>query len=213
MRLAGESVILYWNLFKNNHTYCWVVTKSYIPLRLSRYALPLIVSRKWRYSNVRQEIPSTVKVGLHTIVKCCHFWRQKLHFLLHCMQYFVTMFQRERPNAVSCDLLSRELQVGRRERLQDYLHVHSTVWAMYKKLGNYVAKKNRKCFCWVRKWIDWCPEFGAYASLLSDLAIEDLGQYKAFLRMTPWDLEDLLAKIGPVISRQETILTTHPCQR
>ena len=39
---------------------------------------------------------------------------------------------------------------------------------------------------------------------MNELAVEDLGQYKNFLRMFPEDLEDLLGKIGPVISRQET---------
>ncbi len=68
----------------------------------------------------------------------------------------------------------------------------------------YAAKKKRRRSCWVRKWIARRPKFGAYGSLLSELAIEDPGQYKTFLRMAPGDLEDLLAKIGPVISRQET---------
>ena len=68
----------------------------------------------------------------------------------------------------------------------------------------YAAKKKWKRSCWVRKWIAQRPKFGAYASLLNELAVEDPGQYKNFLRMVPEDLEDLPAKIGPVISRQET---------
>ena len=42
--------------------------------------------------------------------------------------------------------------------------------------------------------------------MLNELAVEDPGQYKNFLRMVPEDLEDLLAKIGPVISRQTSCI-------
>lgn len=68
------------------------------------------------------------------------------------------------------------------------------------------AKKKRRRSCWVRKWIARRPKFGAYASLLTELVIEDPGQYKKFLRMTPALLEELLTKVGPVISKKETKL-------
>lgn len=68
------------------------------------------------------------------------------------------------------------------------------------------CKKKRRRSCWVRKWIARRPQFGSYASILTELVVEDPGQYKNFLRMTPALLEEFLTKVGPVISKKETKL-------
>jgi len=66
------------------------------------------------------------------------------------------------------------------------------------------AKKNRKDSCWVRRWVARRPKFGAYASLFTELAIEDPSQYNIYLRMTRSLLKELLSKIGPIISKKST---------
>ena len=44
------------------------------------------------------------------------------------------------------------------------------------------AKENRKDSYWVWRWVARRPKFGAYASLFTELAIEDPSQYKIYLR-------------------------------
>ena len=54
---------------------------------------------------------------------------------------------------------------------------------------------------WVRKWIG-----RRYAKLLQELISEDTFSYKNFLRMSPEDYNYLLAKVTPIIKKQETHL-------
>ncbi|CAH2012022.1 unnamed protein product [Acanthoscelides obtectus] len=69
-----------------------------------------------------------------------------------------------------------------------------------------VNKKKRK----QRRW--WCTNLFKKHSgtgILMDLKSQEIsGQYKNFTRMTPTDFENLLQRIGPHISKQETYFRT-----
>ncbi|XP_036327841.1 protein ANTAGONIST OF LIKE HETEROCHROMATIN PROTEIN 1-like isoform X1 [Rhagoletis pomonella] len=66
--------------------------------------------------------------------------------------------------------------------------------------------KVKKRKMWVRKWIRRRAELGASDNLYRELASEDVNYFKQCLRMNPAQFEDLLAKVAPLIEKQDTIM-------
>ena len=61
----------------------------------------------------------------------------------------------------------------------------------------------RKTF-WIRPWLQRRIELGHYSRLLQELRLEDEASFRNFLRMDPRMFHELLQRIEPRISRQDT---------
>ena len=64
----------------------------------------------------------------------------------------------------------------------------------------------RKHRFWVRKWLQNREKLGAYHQLLQELRSLDTSSYRNFLRMDSTSFEELLRKVGPKISLQNTVM-------
>ena len=67
-----------------------------------------------------------------------------------------------------------------------------------------VFKRMRRKRFWVRPWLLRRPQMGQYERLMNELLIEDGTHYKNFVRMQPAMFQELLAKVGPRITKQDT---------
>lgn len=78
---------------------------------------------------------------------------------------------------------------------------------LYGVLQDYLdKKKKKKRSIWVRKWLTRRCELGASATLLTELAEEDVTSYKNHLRMSVAKFEELLRLVEPIIQKHETVL-------
>lgn len=57
---------------------------------------------------------------------------------------------------------------------------------------------------WVRPWISRRPEMGIYNNLLRELRAEDPASFINYLRMPPEMFDELLARLGPRLTKKET---------
>nr|XP_054761139.1 uncharacterized protein LOC129267454 [Lytechinus pictus] len=57
---------------------------------------------------------------------------------------------------------------------------------------------------WVRPWIGRRRQFGLYDQLLVELRNEDQAAFKNFMRMPPEMFDELLTRVGPSITKQNT---------
>jgi len=57
---------------------------------------------------------------------------------------------------------------------------------------------------WVRPWIGRRKELGMYDQLMVELRNEDHASFNNFLRMSPAMFDELLARVGPRITKQHT---------
>lgn len=58
---------------------------------------------------------------------------------------------------------------------------------------------------WVRPWIGRRQQFGMYDQLMVELRNEDHASFVNFMRMSPAMFDELLARVGPRLSKQNTI--------
>ena len=65
-------------------------------------------------------------------------------------------------------------------------------------------RKRRRREVWVRPWIGRRRQFGLYDQLLVELRQEDQKSFKNFMRMPPDMFDELLARVGPRITKQTT---------
>ena len=66
--------------------------------------------------------------------------------------------------------------------------------------------KRRKRRLWVREWIRNRPQLGAYHQLVQELRLSDPQSFHNFLRMDLSTFELLLSKVGPLITRKDTVM-------
>ena len=64
-------------------------------------------------------------------------------------------------------------------------------------------RRGRRRF-WVRPWIGRRRQFGLYDQLLMELRNEDQASFKNFMRMPPEMFDELLTRVGPGITKQNT---------
>ena len=64
-------------------------------------------------------------------------------------------------------------------------------------------RRGRRRF-WVRPWIGRRRQFGLYDQLLVQLRNEDQASFKNFMRMPPEMFDELLTRVGPGITKQNT---------
>ena len=57
---------------------------------------------------------------------------------------------------------------------------------------------------WVKPWIGRRRQFGLYDQLMVELRNEDQRSFKNFLRMSPEMFDELLDRVGPRITKQDT---------
>ena len=57
---------------------------------------------------------------------------------------------------------------------------------------------------WVKEWINRRKKYGAYHSLMKELTQEDISSYKNYVRMHVSTFEELLQKVAPIMTRQDT---------
>lgn len=57
---------------------------------------------------------------------------------------------------------------------------------------------------WTRQWIARRPQFGMYDQLLVELRNEDQASFINFMRMPPEMFDELVARVGPRITKQNT---------
>ena len=65
-------------------------------------------------------------------------------------------------------------------------------------------RNQRRRRSWVREWIGRRRKFGIYDQLMVELRNEDQASFTNFLRMPPDMFDELLARVGPRISRKHT---------
>ena len=65
-------------------------------------------------------------------------------------------------------------------------------------------RRNRKV--WIRDWIKDRPKKGVYHQLVQELRLSDINSYRNFLRMDAATFDELLSKVGPLITYQDTIM-------
>ena len=65
-------------------------------------------------------------------------------------------------------------------------------------------RRRRRLEFWVRPWIGRRWQFGLYDQLLVELRQEDQRSFKNFMRMPPDMFDELLARVGPRITKQTT---------
>ena len=65
-------------------------------------------------------------------------------------------------------------------------------------------RKRRRREVWVRPWIGRRRQFGLYDQLLVELRQEDQKSFKNLMRMPPDMFDELLARVGPRITKQTT---------
>jgi hypothetical protein len=65
-------------------------------------------------------------------------------------------------------------------------------------------RRRRRRRVWVRPWISRRLDFGLYDQLLVELRNEDQGAFKNFMRMPPDMYDELLRRVGPRITKQNT---------
>ncbi len=67
-----------------------------------------------------------------------------------------------------------------------------------------VKKRNRTV--WTKEWIGRRLEYGAYHCLLRELRQSDPTACRNFLRMDWSSFKELLRRVGPLITRQDTVM-------
>lgn len=65
-------------------------------------------------------------------------------------------------------------------------------------------KRRRRRRIWVKDWISRRENFGASSCLLTEMRQEDVAGYRNHLRMLPEKSDELLAKIGDKIKKNDT---------
>ena len=65
-------------------------------------------------------------------------------------------------------------------------------------------KRRHRRSIWVRNFLQRRHQHGAYSALMRELRIEDPLAFKNFVRMSGQDFEELLRRVGPLISRKDT---------
>jgi hypothetical protein len=59
---------------------------------------------------------------------------------------------------------------------------------------------------WVKRWLSRRRNYGACASLVNELRVEDPMQLRIFLRVSAVEIEELVGWIGPVFQKQDTTM-------
>ena len=67
-------------------------------------------------------------------------------------------------------------------------------------------KRRRRRSCWAQPWLLRRPKYGAYHCLLQELVSEDPQSTCNFLRMSYDTFLVLLARVGPRLEKQDTIM-------
>ena len=60
--------------------------------------------------------------------------------------------------------------------------------------------------CWVKPWLQRRHQLGAYDTLMVELAQEDRQGFVGFQRIAPDLFGELLAKVGPLIAKKDTVM-------
>ena len=68
-------------------------------------------------------------------------------------------------------------------------------------------KRKRRQRCeWVKPWLRRRRELGTYDTLLEEFRVEDQFEYQKFLRMSPEIFNELLEKVEPLITKENTVM-------
>jgi hypothetical protein len=66
------------------------------------------------------------------------------------------------------------------------------------------GRRRRRRRMWVRPWLLRRPLYGQYEKLMAELTAEDVTGFKNFMRMEPDLFHEVLARVGPRITKQDT---------
>ena len=64
----------------------------------------------------------------------------------------------------------------------------------------------RKRTEWVKPWIAARDQKGTYQNLLNELLLQDKESYRNYLRMNTATFDELLAQVGPAITKKTTCM-------
>lgn len=67
-----------------------------------------------------------------------------------------------------------------------------------------IRRMNRKRSVWVKLWLQRRPLHGQYEQLMKELHAEDVSGFNNFMRMEPQAFHELLTRIAPRITKQDT---------
>ena len=65
-------------------------------------------------------------------------------------------------------------------------------------------ERRRRRTYWIRPWVIRRPILGQYGSLMQELRVEDVAGFRNFIRMEPAMFRELLERLGPRITKQDT---------
>jgi hypothetical protein len=65
-------------------------------------------------------------------------------------------------------------------------------------------RRRRNRTQWVKRWLSRRRNYGACASLMNELQVEDPMQLRNFFRLYAVEIEELVGWIGPVVQKQDT---------
>jgi len=95
----------------------------------------------------------------------------------------------------------------RREYLPVLQHQHDLIdLTLHQLRANRAGRRRRerRRRYWVRPWIGRRRHYGIYDQLMDELRNEDEASFANFLRMHPAMFDELLARVGPRITKQHT---------
>ena len=96
--------------------------------------------------------------------------------------------------------LRQEYQIAVLQHQQDLIEL-----ALYQVGHNQARRRGRRRRRhWVRPWIGRRKQFGLYDQLMVELRNEDQASFTNFLRMPPDMFDELLARLGPRITKKTT---------
>lgn len=85
--------------------------------------------------------------------------------------------------------------------------VKKCIVILFEEIVNTIEREqNREKRIWIRKWLARRNTHGFSCMLLSELANEDLQEYRNCMRMSKQQFDQLLLKVGPSITKSDTLM-------
>jgi hypothetical protein len=97
----------------------------------------------------------------------------------------------------------------------DSLILSAVALAINSRRRSKIRRRRRPRSCWAKKWLLRREELGLFNTLLKELAAEEPTDYKNWMRMDEATFYELLGKVGPLITKQDTNMrqSIPPAQR
>ena len=96
------------------------------------------------------------------------------------------------------------MRLGRQYEIAVLQHELNVMDLALYQLGAKRRRRVKRRTTWIRPWIGRRREFGMYDQLMVELRNEDTASFKNFLRMPTDMYDEIVARVGPRITKQHT---------